>query len=106
MPHSVSDADFDAQVLKSGIPVLVDFWAPWCGPCKMMLPIVEELETEYAGKVKIAKMNVDENPDVPGQYDVMSIPTFLLVKDGKVVTSFVGARSKTDVKKELDKILG
>ena len=106
MPHSVSDADFDAQVLKSGIPVLVDFWAPWCGPCKMMLPIVEELETEYAGKVKIAKMNVDENPDVPGQYGVMSIPTFLLVKDGKVVTSFVGARSKTDVKKELDKILG
>jgi thioredoxin 1 len=105
MSHVVTDADFDAQVLQSDLPVLVDFWAPWCGPCKAMLPIMEELEKEYDGKVKIVKMNVDENPEVPGQYGVMSIPTFLIVKDGKVATSFVGARSKTDMKRELDNVV-
>ena len=105
MPHAISDAEFEQEVLKSGLPVLVDFWAPWCGPCKAMTPIMEELEKEYDGKVRLVKMNVDENPEVPGKFSVMSIPTFIVFKDGKVATQFVGARSKGDMKKELDGIL-
>lgn len=105
MPKPVSDATFDTDVLKSTLPVLVDFWAPWCGPCKAMLPIMEELSTEYDGKVNFVKMNVDENMSVPGQYNVMSIPTFLLVKDGNVVDSFVGMKSKEEMKGKLDAIL-
>lgn len=105
MATSVTDSDFDSQVLKSDLPVLVDFWAPWCGPCKAMNPIMEELETTYAGKVKIAKMNVDENLDVPGRHNVMSIPTFILFKDGKIAAQFVGARSKADMQKEIDGVL-
>ena len=104
MAHPTSDATFDADVLKSAIPVLVDFWAPWCGPCKAMLPIVEELEKTYEGKVKIVKMNVDENMDVPGKYNVMSIPTFIIFKNGEVASQFIGARSKADVQKELDAV--
>ncbi len=102
MAHTVSDADFDAIVLKSDTPVLVDFWAPWCGPCKAMNPIMEELEAQYEGKVKLVKMNVDENPTVPGNYNVMSIPTFIIFKGGKIASQFVGARSKADMQKELD----
>lgn len=102
MSHVINDADFESVVLKSDVPVLVDFWAPWCGPCKAMTPIMEELEQAYAGKVKIAKMNVDENMEVPGKFNVMSIPTFIIVKNGNVVSQFVGARSKADMQKELD----
>ncbi len=102
MSQSINDADFDTEVLKSDLPVLVDFWAPWCGPCKAMNPIMEELEQTYAGKVKLVKMNVDENMDVPGKFNVMSIPTFIIVKGGNVVSQFVGARSKADMQKELD----
>ena len=105
MATAVTDANFDAEVLKSTTPVLVDFWAPWCGPCKAMLPIIEELTAEYGPKVKVVKMNVDENNDVPGKYGVMSIPTFLLVKDGKVMNQFVGTKSKADMKREIDKML-
>lgn len=105
MSHEITDATFDADVLKSSAPVLVDFWAPWCGPCRSMLPIVEELTQEYDGKLKVMKMNVDENVDVPGKFNVMSIPTFLLFKDGKVAASIVGARSKQDMKTEIDKVL-
>ena len=105
MPHQTTDAEFDADVTKSPIPVLVDFWAPWCGPCKAMLPVMEELEKEYEGKVKLVKMNVDENMTVPGNYNVMSIPTFIIVKDGKVASQFVGARSKADMRKELDAVV-
>lgn len=105
MSHPVSDTDFEAEVLKSSIPVLVDFWAPWCGPCKAMNPIMEELEKEYEGKIKITHMNVDENMDVPGSHNVMSIPTFIIFKDGKPASQFVGARSKADMQKELDAVL-
>lgn len=102
MSTAVTDTTFDSEVLKSPLPVLVDFWAPWCGPCKAMNPIMEELETEYAGKVKLVKMNVDENMDVPGRHNVMSIPTFIIFKNGEVFSQFIGARSKGDMKKELD----
>jgi len=102
MAKEVSDANFESEVLKSNIPVLVDFWAPWCGPCKSMLPIVEELSKEYDGKVKIVKVNVDENPETPGKYSVMSIPTFIIFKNGDAVSTFVGAKSKEDMKRELD----
>ncbi len=104
MSQPVTDADFEKEVVQSALPVLVDFWAPWCGPCKAMIPVLEELEKEYEGKVRIVKINVDENTDVPGKFNVMSIPTFVIFKDGKPATSFVGARSKADVKKELDKV--
>jgi thioredoxin 1 len=102
MSQQIMDDTFESDVLKSDLPVLIDFWAPWCGPCKAMLPIMEELEKEYDGKVKIAKMNVDENSTVPGNFNVMSIPTFIIFKDGKVFSQFVGARSKADMQKELD----
>ncbi len=105
MSQQVNDDNFDAEVIKSSIPVLVDFWAPWCGPCKAMLPVMDELEKQYEGKVKIVKMNVDENTSVPGNYNVMSIPTFIIMKDGKLASQFIGARSKTDMQKELDAVL-
>ena len=106
MSHPISDTDFDKEVLKSPIPVMVDFWAPWCGPCKAMIPIVDELSKEYEGKAKIVKMNVDENIEVPGKFGVMSIPTFIIFKGGNPVATFVGSKSKEDVKKELDKTIG
>ncbi len=106
MSHAVTDQTFDAEVLQSPIPVLVDFWAPWCGPCRAMAPILESLEKKNEGKMKIAEMNVDENQEVPGKYGVMSIPTFLIVKGGKVVSQFVGARSEEDVQKELNTAIG
>lgn len=105
MAKAISDTEFDAEVLKATVPVLVDFWAPWCGPCKTMLPIVEELAAEYEGKAKIVKINVDENIEVPGKFGVMSIPTFIFFKGGEAVKTFVGTKSKEDVKKELDALL-
>jgi len=105
MPQSVTDADFDAQVLQSSLPVLVDFFAPWCGPCKMMHPIMEELAKDYEGKVKIVKMNVDEESQVAGSFNVMSIPTFVLFKEGKPVKSFMGAQPKENVKQLIEAAL-
>lgn len=102
MAQHVTDADFDSVVLKSTLPVLVDFWAEWCGPCKAMGPVIDELATEYAGKVTIVKVNVDESPESPGKFGVMSIPNFVLFKGGNVVNQFVGVRSKDDMKAELD----
>lgn len=93
--------NFDSEVIKSDKPVLVDFWAPWCGPCRMMAPIVEELATELEGKVKIAKINVDESQNIAGQYNILSIPTFLIFKNGMVADQMVGGLSKETLKEKL-----
>jgi len=97
-----TDSAFDQEVLKSDVPVLVDFWAPWCGPCKAMSPTVDALATEFAGKIKIGKMNTDENPATPMRYQVRGIPTLLLFKGGKVVESRVGAMPKAELLKMLE----
>ncbi len=104
-PVEIEEAKFDETVLKAKTPVLVDFWAPWCGPCRMVAPIVDELAGEYAGKVSFVKVNVDNNPNVAGKYGVMSIPRLILFKDGKPVTSIHGFKPKDELKKSLDEAL-
>ncbi|MBT4121108.1 MAG: thioredoxin [Candidatus Magasanikbacteria bacterium] len=99
----LDDSNFEAEVLKSDKPVLVDFWAPWCGPCQMMGPLVDELASEYEGKIKVAKLNVDENQASAGEYKVMSIPTFLVFKGGEVVDQMVGGVQKDKLKEMVDK---
>lgn len=101
----ITDSNFQAEVVQSPMPVLVDFWAPWCGPCRAVGPIVEELATEFVGKVKVGKLNVDENQDTAGQFGVMSIPTLLFFKDGKPVDSIVGVKSKEDIKRKMESLL-
>lgn len=93
----INDADFESIVVNSDIPVLLDFWAPWCGPCKMIAPVLDELAPEFAGKVKIVKMNVDDNQTTPAQFGVRSIPTLLLIKNSQVVATQVGALPKTQL---------
>ncbi|MGD8563969.1 MAG: thioredoxin [Desulfarculaceae bacterium] len=101
----VSDDNFDAEIIKSELPALVDFWAAWCGPCRAIAPVVEELAQEYAGKVKVAKMNVDENPTTPGQYGIRAIPTLILFKDGQVADQITGAVSKSHLESALQKVV-
>ena len=98
----VTDATFTTEVLQSDTPVLVDFWAEWCGPCKMVAPVLEEIAAEHAGKLTVAKVNIDENPEVARQYRIMSIPTMSVFSGGQVVKTIVGAKPKTALLKDLE----
>ncbi|BAW81090.1 thioredoxin [Candidatus Nitrosoglobus terrae] len=102
---SVTDNTFGEQVLNSDLPVLVDYWAEWCGPCKAIAPILEEIAKEYAGRVKVCKLNIDDNPATPPRYGIRGIPTLMLFKNGNVTTTKVGALSKSDLAALLDKNL-
>ena len=99
---SVTDDSFEAEVLKSPAPVLVDYWAEWCGPCKMIAPVLEEIAKEYQGRIKVAKLNVDENPATPPRYGIRGIPTLMLFKNGSVEATKVGAVSKSQLSAFLD----
>ena len=98
----ISDSSFEADVLKSGKPVLVDYWAEWCGPCKMIAPILDEVSSTYEGKLTIAKMNVDENRDIPAKFGIRGIPTLMLFKNGNIEATKVGALSKSQLTAFLD----
>ncbi|WP_040484249.1 thioredoxin [Lyngbya aestuarii] len=101
----VTDASFKQDVLESDVPVLVDFWAPWCGPCRMVAPVVEEIAEQYAGKVKVVKLNTDENPNVANQYGIRSIPTLMIFKEGQRVDMVVGAVPKSTLANTIEKYL-
>jgi thioredoxin 1 len=105
MADAVTSATWDQEVLKSSTLVLVDFWAVWCGPCRMVAPIVDEISKEYVGKLKVLKLNTDENPDVAGKYRIMGIPTLMFFKDGKTVDQIVGAVPKVQLKSKVDALL-
>lgn len=102
MPKAVTDSDFQKEVLQSKLPVVVDFWAPWCGPCKAMNPILDQLATDLDGKAVFVKMNVDENNEVPQQFNIMSIPTFIVFKDGEAVKTVIGAKARDEFRKDVE----
>jgi thioredoxin 1 len=101
MPITITSDNFQTEVVKSKMPVLIDFWAPWCGPCRMVSPIVDELEGEFEGNIKVVKINVDDEPEIASKFNVMSIPTLAVIKDGEVSATAVGARPKEDLKQLL-----
>lgn len=102
---AVTDESFQEQVLDSSVPVLVDFWAPWCGPCRMVAPVVEEIAEQYEGQIKVVKLNTDENPNISTKYGIRSIPTLMIFKDGQRVDMVVGAVPKTTLANTLEKYL-
>lgn len=102
---TLTAANFETEVKQSNVPVLVDFWAPWCGPCRMLGPVVEEIAGEYEGKAKICKVNTEENGELAGEYGVISIPTIILFKEGKPVDQIIGAVPKTVITKKIDALL-
>ncbi len=102
---AITTGEFDEQVLQSPIPVLIDFWAAWCGPCRMIAPHVEALAEEYSGKVRVLKCNVDEEPEIAQKYSIMSIPTLVFFKSGKVVDQLVGALPKSKIKEKIDSLV-
>ena len=104
-PTAVDDSNFDQTVLQAKTPVLVDFWAAWCGPCRMVAPVVEELAEEYEGRISFAKLDVDQNPKTASKYGIMSIPTLLIFKNGSPVSNIVGFRPKAELKQGLDAVL-
>jgi thioredoxin 1 len=101
----VTDAQFEAEVVKSSIPVLIDFWAPWCAPCRAIAPVVEELAAAYAGRLKVVKMNVDDNPETPARFGVRGIPNLLVLKNGEVKDQLIGAVPKAQLVKAIDTVL-
>jgi len=104
-PITIDDSNFDQTVLQAETPVLVDFWAAWCGPCRMVAPVVEELAEEYEGRISFAKLDVDQNPKTASKYGIMSIPTLLLFKDGKPISNIVGFKPKAELKRSLNDVL-
>ena len=105
MPLEISDQSFEEAVIKSDKPALVDFWAPWCGPCRMVAPVIDKLSEKYQDKFKFCKLNVDENPKTAAKFNVMSIPTIMLFKDGKVADTVIGAVPEDTLKTKIDRLL-
>ncbi len=101
----VTDDNFEAEIVNSDLPVMVDFWAEWCGPCRMVAPVVEELANEYEGKIKVAKMDVDKNRQTPAKFGIRNIPTLILFKGGEVTQTIIGAQPKSSIEAELKKLL-
>ena len=101
----INEQNFEQEVVNSDIPVLLDFWAPWCGPCKMLLPVIDEIAKEYDGKIKVGKVNTDENMSLSSQFQITSIPCLIIFNGGKAINKMVGFRPKNDIMKEIDNVL-